>query len=83
MYITNVKCLTPITPGAIVELKLDGGDEPAKASKFSIPDIAIDWGKHAAMTRMSPRHHPKADWRHNMQFRYMSPLKGDILLNCI
>ena len=45
---TNVKCLTPIAPGAIVELKLDGVDEPAKASKFSIPDIATDWGKHAS-----------------------------------
>ena len=48
MSITNVKCITPIAPGAIVELKLDGVDEPAKASKFSIPDIATDWGKHAS-----------------------------------
>ena len=48
MSITNVKCITPIAPGAIVELKLDGVDEPAKASKFSIPDIATDLGKHAS-----------------------------------
>ena len=73
MSITNVKCITPIAPGAIVELKLDGVDEPAKASKFSIPDIAPDWGKHAAMTKMSPRHHPKADWRHNMQVKECHP----------
>ena len=65
MSITIVKCITPIAPSAIVELKPDGVDEPAKASKLSIPDIATDWGTHAAMTRMSPRHHPKADSRHN------------------
>ena len=36
---------------------------------YGIPDIATDCGKHAAMTRMSPRHHPKADWRQQLRIQ--------------